>query len=192
MEGTTSEETSFEGTTSETTSYQTSLKETSSQESTTLAQACSQPMALGMESGSISDAQLSASSYYVWITVHFSPSEGRLNNDIYWASKGNDMGEWFQVDFLSVVTVTEIITQGTGKWNVEEWVTELRIEFGDSASTLLPIRNAGDNMIFTANTDQYSEVPIFFPEPITTKILRIIPTAWQKWRSLRLEVVGCN
>ncbi|XP_072021807.1 lactadherin-like [Amphiura filiformis] len=147
MEGTTAEKTSSEGTTSETTSYQTSLKKTSSQESTTLVQACNQPMALGMESGSISDAQLSASSYYIWGIFHYSPSEGRLNNYIYWASRANDTGEWFQVDFLSVVTVTGIITQGTGKWNTEEWVTELRIEFGDSASTLLPIRDAGDNMV---------------------------------------------
>ncbi|XP_072017271.1 uncharacterized protein [Amphiura filiformis] len=191
-EQTTSEGTSSKRTASETTFYQTSFKDTTSDESTTLAEECSQPMPLGMESGSIGDDQLSASSFYSWLDR---PSEGRLNNSAYWASGNKNNNQWFQVKFLSVVTITEIITQGSGDSHIpwRYWITQLRIAFIDSASTLKLIRDADNNIVtFTANTNYDSVVSISLPGPIATQILRIIPTAWQGWCSFRLEVVGCK
>ena len=46
--------------------------------------------------------------------------------------------------------------------------------------------------IFSGNTDNNSPVTIEFPEPITTKLLRIRPIAWYSWCSLRFEVLGCG
>ncbi|XP_072017274.1 uncharacterized protein [Amphiura filiformis] len=196
-EETTSEKTASEGTTSEgtdsvTTFYQTSFKDATSHEATTLANACSQPMPLGMEDRTISDAQLSASSYY---DSRYTPSEGRLNNNEPWGTASGDTNMWFQVDFLSAVTITKIITQGNTHNTYINWITTLQIAFGDSASSLSLIRDDGNSIItFTANTDQNTAVSIDRPEPISTQILRIIPTTWYQydWSPLRLEVVGCK
>ena len=48
-----------------------------------------------------------------------------------------------------------------------------------------------DLQTFPANTDKDSPVTITFPEPIRTKLLRIKPTSWNAWVSLRFEVLGC-
>ena len=65
--------------------------------------------ALGMESGTISDNQITASSY----VNHLSPKEARLNNDKYWAAKTQSPGQWIQVDLLTTTMVNGIITQGS-------------------------------------------------------------------------------
>ncbi|XP_072016926.1 uncharacterized protein [Amphiura filiformis] len=156
---------------------------------------CSQP--LGMEnhdSESISDSQLSASSSY---EGGYNPREGRLNNNNCWSPSSDEPNEWFQVDFLSEVTITEIITQGCGDVE-EEWVTELEIKFGDSESSLFPIRDSANDVItFTANTDPYTAISIPLPAPINARILRIIPKECYTspeyiWCGLRLEVVDCK
>ena len=44
---------------------------------------------------------------------------------------------------------------------------------------------------FEANTDDDTPVTITFPKPVRTRLLRIRPTSWKSWCSLRLEVLGC-
>ena len=64
--------------------------------------------ALGMESRTIKDNQITASSEF----ENYSPKEARLNNDKYWApSDSND--PWIRVDLLTTTVVNGIIIQGS-------------------------------------------------------------------------------
>ena len=61
-----------------------------------------------MEDGIIASSKIISSSehlnHHAW--------KGRLNGDSCWSSKKTDKNAWFQVDFLSVVTITGIQIQG--------------------------------------------------------------------------------
>lgn len=82
-----------------------------------------------MESGEISDAQLSASSK---VGTNHGPQRGRLNIWRQWSSRGawsaetDDVNQWFQIDLLSQYTkVTAIATQGSE--DMKEWVTKYKL-----------------------------------------------------------------
>ena len=65
--------------------------------------------ALGMESRTIEDYQITASSEH----GNFKPKEARLNNDnLYWSS-ANSNDPWIRVDLLTTTTVTGLIIQGS-------------------------------------------------------------------------------
>ena len=85
-----------------------------------------------MEDGSITDDQITASSYYA---EDYEPWAGRLNNpNGQWSADIEDWTPWIQVKFSSAVTITAIQTQGspTSNW----WAKELQIQTGDSEDNL--------------------------------------------------------
>ena len=89
---------------------------------------------LGMESKSISDAQISASSH---LDDDHAPKQARLHiqaamNDKSggWSARKNDLYQWLQVDLGSKAIVTRIATQGID--GLDEWVTKYRIQFSYS------------------------------------------------------------
>ncbi|XP_072043500.1 uncharacterized protein [Amphiura filiformis] len=106
-------------------------------------QACIPPKPFGFESGAISDDQLSASSYNGGNTI---ASKARLNGDSHWRAGSADNNTWYQVDFVSVVTITTIVTQGSGN-QLGKWISALQVQFGNSTSSLMYIMETdGDIM----------------------------------------------
>ena len=92
---------------------------------------------LGMENGLILDSQLSASSakysYYSSATRgRLNSTNGTLASERYsgWIAADNDHAPWFQVDFLSNVTVTAMVTQGLASG--ESYVKEFTVDFNSS------------------------------------------------------------
>ena len=82
-----------------------------------------------MESGKISDSQITASSM---LNGDFRPSAGRLNNsNSIWAPAQNRVGEWLQIDFNQKMVVTKIATHG--RPNYSQWVTSYKISFSQDA-----------------------------------------------------------
>ena len=81
---------------------------------------CSQ--ALGLESGKVSDSQLSALSHLPM----FSPLEGRLNNEKAWCTSLNDL--FLQIDLLEVRHVSALATQGY-KGSFSNYVKTYEIEY---------------------------------------------------------------
>ena len=102
-----------------------------------------------MESGTITNAQLSASSRYD-DSFLYAASQGRLNLWSYsykggaWCPRYNDPNPWLEVDLRSYTTVTRIATQGRngrGNW----WVTEYRILYSDYGITFHYYKDPSDN-----------------------------------------------
>lgn len=83
---------------------------------------------LGMESGEIADAQISASSQ--WDTNH-AAIQGRLNFKVgggktgAWSSRSNDLNQWLLVDLVSFTTVAGVATQGCN----QQWVTSFNLQY---------------------------------------------------------------
>ena len=95
--------------------------------------------ALGMESGAISDSQLTASSE---LNSYHGIRRARLHTketDVYsrgsWVSATNDLNQWYQVDLGKITPVTHVATQGRNSWSPAQMVTTYKLQFsGDGAS----------------------------------------------------------
>ena len=94
---------------------------------------------LGMEDGSITNDQITASTFF----EQFEPWDGRLNNpDGEWSTCKGDSTPWIQVKFSSAVNITAIQTQGSSV-STTQWVSELQIQTGDTEDSLsyINVRN---------------------------------------------------
>lgn len=103
-----------------------------------------------MESGAITDAQLSASSEWGGRYLH-APRQGRLNFQSdpgkkagAWCPRKNDPDPWLQVDFRSYTTVTRIATQGRNGWG-NWWVTKYRILYSDNGMSFQYYKQPSEN-----------------------------------------------
>lgn len=83
--------------------------------------ACTGEHALGLESGLVTDQQMSASSF----SVNHEPSQGRLNLRVgrgkkgAWCSRTKDQNQYLQVDFWRNVKITKVATQG--RQDYDQW-----------------------------------------------------------------------
>lgn len=91
-----------------------------------------QSLPLGMQNGLIMDSQLSSSSemYYYFSAA----ASGRFNSKTMpyqrlggWIAAEDDTAPWFQVNFLSIATITAIVTQGLDIG--ENYVKEYTVSF---------------------------------------------------------------
>ena len=86
-----------------------------------------------MENGSISDAQISASSER---NNKLGAERARLNGIKIkgklgaWRSGYNRLGQWLQVDLEKYTTVTGLATQGRSDYS--QWVTKYRMQYSDN------------------------------------------------------------
>ena len=101
----------------------------------------------GMESGAITDSQLSQSDYEDFAhteTIEFKHQYARFNNpDLCWSpDTGNFPSIWIQVDFLNPVKITGLVTQGSSP-EYDTCVTGLYIETGNTESSLAKLTHNG-------------------------------------------------
>ena len=93
------------------------------------------PVPLGMESGVITDSQISASSVYY--NTH-GPQNGRLHFkgakaplafvSAGWAADLLNTNQWLQVDLRNTARVIGIATQG--RHDYDQWVTKYKLQYG--------------------------------------------------------------
>ncbi|XP_072018290.1 uncharacterized protein [Amphiura filiformis] len=165
-------------------------------------QQCGTPMALGMEDSTIKDSEITASEFFEYlvfgtVTTDYAPQEGRLNKvDGYWGTATDiPTDPWIQVDLSTTFIITGIEVQGNvpdiNTAGDEEYVTELKIQYGDSDVALEYVKENGVKKIFHASSDALSVVAITFPTPVTARYIRVLPITWKTWCSMRLEIIGC-
>jgi len=92
-----------------------------------------------MESGSISDGQISASSEYPPHRYLHRAYQGRLHRQETlqraggWSAGQLDASQWLQVDLGSQHWVTRLATQGRNGHN--QWVTKFNLQYSDHGVT---------------------------------------------------------
>ncbi|XP_072043960.1 uncharacterized protein [Amphiura filiformis] len=154
--------------------------------------------ALGMGDGKITKAQITASSYHTSNRgTTFNPWRARPSSSRYWRPHEDTLDmlqdSWIQVDFLETVIITGIETQGSHNKDFQRWIRKLQVQTGTSVNTLTYIADvSGNPQIFVANTNYNQFVMVEFPEPISTRYLRIVPTECVHRCGLSFEVFGCR
>lgn len=154
---------------------------------------CSMP--LGMESKAISDAQITASSYFTNMFATWSPSKARLNlqgRSNAWRPQVNNPKEWLQVDFQKTMKVTGITTQGVKSLLTNMYVKEFLISSSQDGHHWTLFFQNGKVKVFQGNQDSFTPVVNSLDSPLLTRYLRIHPQSWVHQIALRIEVLGCE
>ena len=99
-----------------------------------------------MESKSISDAQITASSQ---LSGNHSAAQARLhfqadgNKAGGWSALANGLNQWLQVDLGSHTRVTRVATQGRNRY--DQWVSKYKLQYSDDGVTFQAYKEAEDN-----------------------------------------------
>ena len=99
-----------------------------------------------MESGVITDAQITASSQWdddhaaYQARLHFQKQGNKRGS---WSSRRNDRNQWLQVDLGSYTTVTRVATQGRNR--LDQWVTKYRLQYSDDGLNFHLYKELGEN-----------------------------------------------
>ncbi|XP_015758226.1 PREDICTED: EGF-like repeat and discoidin I-like domain-containing protein 3 [Acropora digitifera] len=147
--------------------------------------------ALGMESGAINDSRISASSSY---DIYHGPPRARLHTmktssgKGAWSSKIADAHQWIQVDLVELKNVTYIATQGRN--GVNQYVTMYKLEESSDGVNFTSYKMQGDSSatVFAGNSDRDTVIFHRLAPPITARFIRLRPTAWRNFVSLRMEL----
>ena len=81
-------------------------------------------MPLGLEDKRVPNGHLTASTYY---NYHLSPWYGRLNSIYSWSVRRNRVGQWFQVNFVELMRIKGVATQG--RQNANQWVRSYTVRY---------------------------------------------------------------
>ncbi|XP_023175026.1 uncharacterized protein LOC111602263 [Drosophila hydei] len=153
---------------------------------------------LGMESGAITDAQITASSAHD--TGFVGPQHARLktdNNGGAWCPKhmvSNALKEYLQVDLLQTHVITAIRTQGRfGKGQGQEYTEAYVLEYWRPGfDKWQRWKNTQGKEILPGNINTYSEVENALQPIIFASKIRIYPYGqYDRTVCLRAEIVGC-
>lgn len=113
--------------------------------------ACSAP--LGMENGTITSAQLNASSQFSWynsIDRARLNIQANVNGSGAWSVGQNNQNQWIQVDLRIKSRITYVATQGRAD-DIQDpddvqWVKKYRLQFGDDGSSFEGFKQEGESV----------------------------------------------
>ncbi|XP_022083709.1 retinoschisin-like [Acanthaster planci] len=151
---------------------------------------CSTPQPLGMEDGTITDSQISASSSQ----TYFNAREARLNVGASWAARSTDTNPWIEVDLGESRVVSGVTTEGYAyQTSVCYCVTKYKVAYQKQPSSdRVHVTDLNGNVtVFPGNTQGDTPVTNLFNESVLVTAVRIEPTEWLTVVSLRLELLGC-
>ena len=93
--------------------------------------------ALGMESGAITDWQITASSQ---LNANHAAILGRLHSQHSWkagawSANTNDVNQWLLVDLIGQYKVTRVATQGRNSSTYQQWVTKYKLQYSNNTAS---------------------------------------------------------
>ncbi|CAH3032614.1 unnamed protein product, partial [Porites lobata] len=151
--------------------------------------------ALGMESGEISNGQVSASSEWdgnhaaIQARLYFEAAPDKAGS---WSAKYNNLDQWLQIDFGSKHEVSGLATQGRNGYG--QWVTKYKVQYSNNGVNFQYYMEQGQAAVkeFVGNSDQDTVVYHKLSHAIRARYIRFRPTAWHGHISMRMEVYGCK
>lgn len=148
---------------------------------------------LGMESGRITDEQITASSSYS--DGRWTPQQARLNGIINgWTPNEDTNREYIQVDLRFLKVLTGIATQGAVSRDTKMpyYVTKYKVEVSTNGEDWMTYRHGKNHRIFSGNADATKVVLNKISQLLLARYVRIRPQAWHNGISLRFELYGCQ
>lgn len=109
---------------------------------------------LGMESGDITDDQITASSEY---NSNYGGVHARLKKGGFWAAKRNDANQWIQVDLGKIMTVKGVATQGRPS-SYLQCVTKYKLQYGNDGQTFSDYKEEGKSSAKVLNNRSHCSV----------------------------------
>ncbi|XP_070694165.1 neuropilin-2-like isoform X1 [Pempheris klunzingeri] len=149
--------------------------------------------AFGLESGKITDDQITASSSFY--DEHWLPRQARLNyNDNAWTPNEDSNREYIQVDLHTLKVLTGIATQGAISKETQKsyHVTTFKLEVSTNGEDWMVYRHGKNHKVFHANADATEVVLNRIPQPVLARFVRIRPQTWRNGIALRFELYGCQ
>ncbi|XP_020893680.1 lactadherin-like [Exaiptasia diaphana] len=150
---------------------------------------CNTP--LGLESGTIPNNSISASSF----GPGREPWRGRLRmtqgsgHSGSWEPKKRKVGEYLQVDFGKICRVTKVATQG--RPNHYHRITSYSLSYALNEGTFTDYKVGGTLKVFSGNTDRDTIVTNVLPVPIRCRYIRFVVVTFFAHPAMRAEVYGC-
>ncbi|CAB4000289.1 Hypothetical predicted protein [Paramuricea clavata] len=166
-------------------------KTTDSSTSTTQPKDCKKALRLGMETGEILNAQITASSEK---NSYHGADNARLNQQgpghSYAWLPATASGSWLQVDFELQATISQVLTQGGG-YRDYQWVKTYTLSYSSNGVNFNPYRQNGVAKEFPGNRDRDTIVRQDISPVIVARYIRILPQTWHKNVALRVDFSGC-
>uniref|UniRef100_A0A8W8HLD9 F5/8 type C domain-containing protein n=1 Tax=Magallana gigas TaxID=29159 RepID=A0A8W8HLD9_MAGGI len=109
-----------------------------------------------------------------------------------WSPNSIDTYPWIQVDFGRHIAIKGVVSMGSGI-GLNAYVKEYRVNYSSTTSNWRTVVDAEFQLhTFTANTDPTTPVTNYLPSPIVARYVRILPTNFYFYISLRFDVIGCE
>ncbi|XP_068723113.1 protocadherin Fat 4-like isoform X1 [Montipora capricornis] len=150
---------------------------------------------LGLENGDVKASNIQATSTYEIPNEDYSPTLGRLNNQVFnrfgisykgaWCAGVNNEQQYLQIDFRGMRKVTEIASQGRPA--SKDYVANFKLSFSLDGSTFEFHR-----LVFPGNSDSDSTHTNLILPPFHARYVRVHPQTWNGRICLRLELYGCE
>eukprot|EP00794_Sanderia_malayensis_P004786 gene4786-5413_t len=145
------------------------------------------PKALGMESKNIPDGSITASSQQAGNKALYA----RLNGDSYWMPSASSQKPYLQVDLGKIFTVTDVATQGGGRFfYVKSYQVSYKIH--GNKGNFKYVEQNGQKKIFSGNSDVNTVKKNNFSPPFTARYIRIYLIEKQFSFAFRAEFFGCE
>lgn len=122
---------------------------------------------LGMETGAISDGQITASSYWgqyhesFLARLHLQEAWSQFHGS--WSAGSNDVNQWLQIDLSIEHKITRVATQG--RKDANQWVTKYNLHYSANGVT------------FQYYTDQYGLTKVAL-RSFLSLLARVLKTNW--------------
>lgn len=108
----------------------------------------------------------------------------RLNTELAWSAQENKVGEWLQMNLTKTSWVAGVVTQAAELWKY--FVSEFTVKYLDTQGVW---RDLGDVLEGSKSED---ELEARFALPVQALAIRIYPTQWKSWMTLRAGLIVCG
>nr|XP_009858662.1 lactadherin [Ciona intestinalis] len=155
---------------------------------------CSSP--LGVETGEITDGQMTASSvYHSFWNERWNPHLARLHKEGVinaWMPHHDGRNQYLEIDMGSAMAVTGIVTQGARRYLANQFVTSFKVAHSKDGEFWRTYTEDNVEKIFAGNFDNDTPVRNSFKNPILARYIKFKPMTYQKHITLRMELYGCD
>tara|TARA_A100001015_G_scaffold34324_1_gene38008 strand:- start:1057 stop:3489 length:2433 start_codon:yes stop_codon:yes gene_type:complete len=115
-------------------------------------------------------------------------SRSKLDSPQAWSPYEPGMGVWMTMDLQFVKVVTGVVIQGRS--NSDQRVTKFRVEVSRDGLNFRDITPEDNDFVYTDSRDEKQN--IIFEKAYMVRYVKIVPTEYYKWPSLRAGVLTCG